>query len=221
MQAEATFFLGTNSIYKRICNPSQFKELSVCSIHSSNCACISMPVNNKHSHAPLFISVVRSIIFSAIINTSYQLQSCLIAHQLTLYCSLLCQEASSQSRVIVYRLKLEQPNVAKNTIELVHGCGSDVLQCYLFTSHGKTTAVKIIENKHSSSCFLEFCSLNNAATSNFFRKEYSFIIKLISVIPLHSAAYNKHVLIVYYDGRSCIIYLFNYLFIYLFIAKLK
>ena len=189
-----------------------FTSESVTPVNLKNCQCVQstrqivlvsvcQSAINIHMHH--YSSQWSKVSFSLPSSTtSYQLQSCLIAHQLTLYCSLLCQEASSQSRVIVYKLKLEQPNVAKNTTELVHSCSSDVLQCYLFTSYGKATAAKIIENKHSSSCFLEFCPLNDAATSNFFRKEYSFIIKLISVVPLHSAAYNNHVLIVYYDSRS-------------------
>ena len=188
-----------------------FTSESVNPVNLKNCQCVqstrhivlvsvcqSTIITYMHHYSSQLSKVSFSLPSST---TSYQLQSCLIAHPLTLYCSLLCREANSQCRVVVYKLKLEQTSAAKNTIELVHSCSSDVLQCYLFTSHGKTTAVKITESKHSNSCFLEFCPLNDAATSNFFRKEYSFIIKLLSVVPLHSAAYINHVLIVYFDSR--------------------
>jgi len=188
-----------------------FTSESVTPVDLKNCQCV------QSTRLTVLVSVCQSLInfymhnYSfqwskvssslPLLNASYQLQSCVFAHPLTLYCSLLCHEANSG--ISIYKVKLDQDSTAKNKIELVHSCSSDVLQCYLFTSHGETIAVKVIKSKHiANSCSLKFYSLSDAATRKYFQKEYSFIIKLLGVIPLHSAIYSNHVLIVYYDDMS-------------------
>ena len=107
-----------------------------------------------------------------------------------------------QSKIIFY-MHHYSSQWSKVSVSLPALNTSYQLQCYLFTYHGKPTAVKVVENKDmADSCSLEFCPLSDAATGNIFRKEYSFIMKLLSVIPLHSATYYNHVLIVYYDSIS-------------------
>ena len=89
-------------------------------------------------------------------------------------------------------------------LETLYGYDLNVLQCHLFVASGEVMMMKVIvNNADKRSSTLELCSLNDALV-NFKRqkKDYAFIMKLLSVVPLHSTTtYNNHVLIVYCDHR--------------------
>ena len=137
------------------------------------------------------------------------LQSCTIAHH-TIFCTVMFTEKYNQQKATVYKLKLEyimEKGTAQNSppdLETLYSYDSNVLQCHLFVASGEVMMMKVIvNNADKRSSTLELCSLNDALV-NFKRqkKDYAFIMKLLSVVPLHSTTtYNNHVLIVYCDHR--------------------
>ena len=140
---------------------------------------------------------------------SSELQSCAIAHH-TVFCSVMSTERNHQQKVTIYKLKLEyvmekdKPQNNSN-LEVVYNYDLNVLQCHLFVAGGEIMMMRVIVNNGDNrSSTLELCSLNdtllNLKRQN---KEYAFVVKLLSTIPLHTNTYNNHVLIVYYDSRFC------------------
>lgn len=139
---------------------------------------------------------------------SSEIQSCAVAHH-TVYCSLMSTERNHQKKVTIYKLKLEcitEKGRSQNNPNLEHVYAYDlnVLRCHLFVANGEIMIAKVIakggDNKSST---LEFSSLNDTLV-NSQKKDYPFVIKLLSVIPLHSTMthYNRHVLIIY-ENQSC------------------
>ena len=141
--------------------------------------------------------------------TSSKLQSCAIAHH-TIFCSVMSTERNHQQKLTIYKLKLEcvmeEDKLQNNpNLEVVYNYDLNVVQCHLFVAGGEIMVLKVIVNNgHNKSSTLELCSLNDTLV-NFKRqkKDYAFIVKLLSTVPLHSTTYNNHVLIVYYDNRFC------------------
>ena len=68
--------------------------------------------------------------------------------------------------------------------------------------------MKVIGCSGDKSNTLELCSLNNTLVN--FRsqkKDYAFVVKLLSVMPLHPSSTNNHILMVYYDkqvSKTCL-----------------
>jgi len=62
--------------------------------------------------------------------------------------------------------------------------------------------MKVIADTRNNSSILELSALNDASDHFLQRKkEYSFITKLLSVLPIRCTSFNNHVLIIYYDSR--------------------
>ena len=139
---------------------------------------------------------------------SSELQSCAITHHIA-FCSVTSiDERNHQQKVTIYRLKLEyvtEKDKSQNNPSLDIIYDLNVSQCHLIAAGGEIIMMKVIVNNgENRSSTLELCSLNDTLV-NFKRqrKEYAFVVKLLSTVPLHTTTYNNHVLIVYYDSRFC------------------
>ena len=141
--------------------------------------------------------------------TSSELQSCAIVHH-AIFCSVKSTEINHQQKVTIFKLMLEDvlekgKSLNNSDFESICTYDSSVLQCNLFVATGEVMMMKVIvNNSDNKSSTLELSSLNDTLF-NFKRqkKDYAFVVKLLSVIPLSTATYNNHVLIAYYDNRFC------------------
>lgn len=138
---------------------------------------------------------------------SSELQSCAIAHH-TVFFSVKSTERNHQQKVTIYKLKLEyatEKDKPQNnpSLDILYNYDLNVSQCYLFAAGGEIMMMKVIvSNGDNKSSTLELCSLNDTLLNlKTQKKEYAFVVKLLSIIPLHTNTYNNHVLIVYYDSR--------------------
>ena len=139
--------------------------------------------------------------------TSSELQSCAIVHH-AIYCSVKSTEKNHQQKVTIFKLTLEdalEKGKSHSDFESICTYDSSVIQCNLFVASGEVMMMKvIISDDDNRSSTLELSSLSDTLF-NFKRqkKDYAFVLKLLSVIPLSTTTYNNHVLIVYYDNRFC------------------
>jgi len=135
---------------------------------------------------------------------SGKLLSCALIYH-TFFCSLMHIERNHQQKVTIFKIKLEgimeMHSMCKPEIQYIYSYDSNVLHCHLFIANNELMIVKVMLTNHSKSSTLELCSLNDTLM-NFKqqRKEYAFVIKLLSVVPLCSTTYNNHMLIVYYNN---------------------
>ena len=89
-------------------------------------------------------------------------------------------------------------------LESIHTYDANVLQCHLFIASGEIMIAKVILNTADNrSSTLQLCSLNDTLVDyKCLKKDYLYITKLLSIIPLHSTTtYNNHICIVYCDTR--------------------